>query len=164
MPTDRGTARQLRGSVLSALPVHYERCYIGGMSPELRESLAKSICMNLRSFRKDGTPVDTPIWVTRVGDKFCSYTDDRTYKLKRLRNNPNVWIAASDVWGRCSTPFYPATCHFPLEPERRAVIFAAIREKYGIHWKMSLWGSLLTGRVKHRVVLEFEIAPDAQPA
>jgi hypothetical protein len=133
------------------------------MPPELREALTKSICMNIRSFRKDGTPVDTPTWVVPVGDKFGCYTDDRTFKVKRLRNNPNVWVAASDVWGRCSTPFYPATCRFALEPERREQVFAALREKYGIHWKLSLWGSLLTGRVKHRLVLEFEIAPDAQP-
>jgi len=134
------------------------------MSPELRDALAASICMNLRTFRKDGTPVDTPLWVVRVDGKFGSYTDDRSFKVKRLRNNPNVWIAAGDVWGRCSTPFYPATCRFVLEPERREHFFTAIREKYGIHWKLSLWGSLLTGRIKHRIVLEIEIAPDAEPA
>jgi PPOX class probable F420-dependent enzyme len=134
------------------------------MPPELRDLLAKSICMNIRSFRKDGTPVDTPTWVVPIDGKYaCCYTDDRTFKYKRMRNNPNVWIAASDVWGRCSTPFYPAKVRFPQEPERRNAVFDALRVKYGIHWKLSLWGSLLTGRVKHRVVLEFEIAHDAQP-
>jgi PPOX class probable F420-dependent enzyme len=133
------------------------------MPPELRDALAASICMNVRSFRKDGTPVDTPMWTVVIDGTAGCYTDDRTFKLKRFKRNPNVWIAASDVWGRRSTEFYPATCRIADEPERRERTFAALREKYGIHWKMSLWGSLLVGRVKHRVVLEFVVAPDAKP-
>ena len=134
------------------------------MAPDVREELAKSIAMNLRSFRKDGTPVDTPVWVVKVDDHcFASYTDDRSFKVTRLRNNPNVWIAASDVWARRSTPYYPAVCRFVTEPERRNHIFDLIRSKYGIHWKMSLLGSLLTGRVKHRVVLEYRVEAGTQP-
>ena len=133
------------------------------MPPELRDALANSICMNVRSFRKDGTPVDTPMWTVQVDGTVGCYTDGRTFKLKRFKRNPNVWIAASDVWGRCSSPFYPAVCRIATDPERRERTFAALREKYGIHWKMSLWGSLLVGRVKHRVVLEFLVAPDARP-
>ena len=134
------------------------------MAPEVREELNKSIAMNLRSFRKDGTPVDTPVWMVKIDDCcFASYTDDRSFKIKRLRNNPNVWIAACDVWARRDTPYYPAVCRFVTEPERRNQIFDLIRSKYGIHWKMSLLGSLLTGRVKHRVVLEYRVEEGTQP-
>ena len=69
------------------------------MPPELLAAYQDSICMCIRSFRKDGTPVDTPLWTTPIDGKLYCYTDDRTFKVKRLRNNPNVWIAASDVWG-----------------------------------------------------------------
>src|SRR5690349_20231336 len=94
-------------------------CYIGAMPPELRDALAASICMNVRSFRKDGTPVDTPMWTVQIDGTAGCYTDDRTFKLKRFKRNPNVWIAASDVWGRCSTPFYPAVCHIRTDSDRR---------------------------------------------
>jgi uncharacterized protein len=137
--------------------------YIAVMPPELLAKFEKSICMCIRSFRKDGAPVDTPTWTTPIDGKLYCYTDDRTFKVKRLRRNPNVWIAASDVWARPSTEFYPGVCRFVLEEDRRAQVFAQLKVKYGIHWHMSLWGSLLTGRVPHRVVLEFAIADDAQP-
>lgn len=127
------------------------------MSSELRDALIPSMCMNLRSFRKDGTPVDTPLWVVPVDDHFGSYTDDRSFKLKRLKRNPVVEIAACDVWGRRSTPWYAARAHIVEDTGRRNQIFDLIKNKYGIHWKMSLWGSMLTDRVKHRVVLEFEV-------
>ena len=48
--------------------------------------------------------------------------------------------------------------------ESRPRSCTTIREKYGIHWKLSLWGSLLTGRIKHRIVLEIDIPLDAGPA
>lgn len=135
-------------------------CYTAAMSSELREALTKSMCMNLRSFRKDGTPVDTPLWVVPVDEHFGSYTDDRSFKYKRLRRNSQVEVAACDVWGRRSTPWYAAECRIVEEPARRQTIFDLIRDKYGIHWKLSLWGSLLTNRVKHRAVLEVTVHSD----
>jgi PPOX class probable F420-dependent enzyme len=133
------------------------------MPPELLAAFEKSICMCIRSFRKDGAPVDTPTWTTPIDGKLYCYTDDRTFKIKRLRRNPNVWIAASDVWARPSTAFYPGVCRFVLEPERRTGVFARLKAKYGFHWYISLLGSLLVGRVPHRIVLEFEIPADAKP-
>jgi len=133
------------------------------MPPELLPTFQASPCMCIRSFRKDGTPVDTPTWTTPLDGKLYCYTDDRTFKVKRLRNNPDVWLAASDVWGRPSTAFYPAVCRFVLEPELRSAVFGQLKSKYGFNWHISLWGSRLVGRVAHRLVLEFEIPKGAQP-
>jgi hypothetical protein len=105
------------------------------MSLVVSTQFAQSPCMNLRSFRKDGTPVDTPVWCTPYeGGKLVCYTDDRTF-----------------------SPWYHARCRVVQDPAERERIFASIRTKYGIHWYLSLWGSLLTNRVKHRLVLEFEL-------
>jgi uncharacterized protein len=127
---------------------------------ELREALTKSQCMNLRSFRKDGTPVDTPTWVVPIDDHFGCYTDDRSFKIKRLRRNPQVELAACDVWGRRSTPWYAAECRIVEEQPRREQIFGLLKDKYAIHWQLSWWGSVLADRVKHRVVLEFTVKSD----
>jgi PPOX class probable F420-dependent enzyme len=130
------------------------------MSSDVQNAFSASPCMNLRSFRQDGTPVDTPLWVVDVSGRLGSYTDARSFKAKRVRRNPRVEVAACDVYGRRSTGWYPATCRIVERPEERDVIFATIAKKYGIHWKMSLWGSLLTGRIQHRVVLEFEVGSE----
>src|SRR4051794_32580887 len=104
------------------------------MSSELRDALIPSMCMNLRSFRKDGTPVDTPLWVVAVDDRFGSYTDDRSFKYKRLKRNPEVEVAACDVWGRRSTPWFAARCRIVEDTSNRDRIFGLIENKYGIHW------------------------------
>lgn len=129
------------------------------MSESVLETLAASICMNVRTFRKSGVPVDTPLWTVRIGDRLACYTDDRTYKFRRMKNNPNVEIAACDVWGRSSTPWYPGRVRIVEAPEERQRVFAALKAKYGIHYRMSYLGSIPTRRIPHRVVLEFEITP-----
>jgi PPOX class probable F420-dependent enzyme len=128
----------------------------------LEAAFRDSICMNMRSYRKDGTPVDTPTWVVPIDGKLCCYTDDRSYKVKRMRRNPVVEVAASDVWGIRSTAWYPARVRFVEDAPGRQRVFDALKQKYGIHWKLSLWGSLLVGRVKHRIVLELA-RTDAPP-
>jgi uncharacterized protein len=129
------------------------------MSANVLESLASCICLNVRSFRKSGVPVDTPLWTVQVGDRLGSYTDDRTFKASRIRNNPEVEVAGCDVWGRCSTPWYAGRCRIVEEAEQRERVFRAIAAKYGIHWKMAYLGSIPTGRIPHRIVLEFEVLP-----
>jgi PPOX class probable F420-dependent enzyme len=131
------------------------------MALDLQAAFGTSPCMNLRSFRKDGTPVDTPLWVVAIAGKLGSYTDNRSFKAKRVQRNPQVEVAACDVWGRRSTDWYRATCRVVEAPEERNVIFRGLEQKYGIHWKMSLWGSLLTRRVPHRLVMQFDVITDA---
>jgi PPOX class probable F420-dependent enzyme len=136
------------------------------VSKPLFDAAVKSQCMKIRSFRKDGTPVDTPTWVVVIDGKLCCYTDDRSYKVKRLRRNPSVEVSACDVWGLRSTGWYPGTCRLVQDEEEeplKARIYAALKEKYGIHWWLSFYGSLLVDRIKHRVVLELTVAPDAAP-
>jgi uncharacterized protein len=129
------------------------------MSESVLQTLAASICLNVRTFRKSGVPVDTPLWTAQIGDRLVSYTDDRTFKAKRIRNNPNVEVAACDVWGRSSSPWYAARVHVLEAPEERERVFAVLEAKYGIHYKMSYFGSILTRRIPHRMVLEFEVDP-----
>lgn len=126
------------------------------MGLDVSAAFADSVCMNVRSFRKDGTPVDTPLWVVVHEGQLACYTDDRSFKYKRLARNPSVEVAACDVVGRRSTAWYRAQCRFVTEPGEREQVFERIRLKYGIHWYLSLWGSKLVDRVKHRVVLAFE--------
>jgi PPOX class probable F420-dependent enzyme len=128
------------------------------MADDLIATIAASECMNVRSFKKDGSPVDTPMWVIALDGRLCNYTDERTYKVKRIRRNPKVEVAACNVWGKCSTDWVPATCRIVEDEARRQQVFELLRAKYGIHWYLSLWGSKLTGKTKYRRVLEFELA------
>jgi uncharacterized protein len=54
----------------------------------------------LTSFRRDGTPVDTPVTIAVDGERAFFRTYDKSSKAKRLRNNPEVLVAPSTVRGK----------------------------------------------------------------
>lgn len=58
----------------------------------------------LTSYRRDGTPVGTPVSIAVEGDHAYVRTYDMAWKTKRLRRNPEVTIAPSTVRGRVTGP------------------------------------------------------------
>jgi PPOX class probable F420-dependent enzyme len=63
----------------------------------------------LTTYRRDGTPVGTPVSIAVEGDHAFIRTYDRSWKAKRLRNNPNVEIAPSTAAGKVTGPAVRAT-------------------------------------------------------
>ncbi len=69
-----------------------------------RQALATALStrktMVLTTFKRDGTPVDTPVSVAVAGERifFRSYT--KAWKVKRLRRNPSVEVTPSTLLGK----------------------------------------------------------------
>lgn len=53
----------------------------------------------LRTFRRDGTTVSTPIWLAPVGDRWYGYTPSRSWKVTRIRRDSRVAVAPSSFEG-----------------------------------------------------------------
>ncbi len=73
-------------------------------SPAL-EPFVRQNTVLLTTFRRDGTPVGTPVHVAVEGGRAFVRTFDSAGKLKRIRNNPMVEVAPSTIGG---TPIGPA--------------------------------------------------------
>ena|SRR5215510_7483937 len=58
----------------------------------------------LTTYRRDGTPVGTPVNIAVQGDHAFFRTWDTSWKYKRIRNNPDVEIAPSTVSGKVTGP------------------------------------------------------------
>jgi PPOX class probable F420-dependent enzyme len=58
----------------------------------------------LTTYRRDGTGVGTPVHIAVDGDRAFIRTWDTAWKLKRIRNNPEVEVASSTVGGRPTGP------------------------------------------------------------
>jgi len=57
--------------------------------------------ISLTTFKQDGTPVATPVWVVSDdGRRLLVWTGPQTWKVKRLRRDPRVIVSASDLRGR----------------------------------------------------------------
>jgi uncharacterized protein len=58
----------------------------------------------LTTYKRDGTPVATPVSIAFAGDRAFFRSYDKAWKTKRLRNNAEVEVAASTLRGRPTGP------------------------------------------------------------
>ena len=90
----------------------------------------------LRSFRRDGTPVDTPIWFGLDGDALLFRTKMGP-KTKRLTAHRDVELTACDYRGRvrpgATTVAGRATILSGADAERANRI---LRKRYGWQWNI----------------------------
>ncbi len=55
--------------------------------------LADERYVSLETVRKNGTKAETPVWVTELDGALVVITDADSWKVKRIRRNPNVRLA-----------------------------------------------------------------------
>jgi PPOX class probable F420-dependent enzyme len=96
----------------------------------------------LTTFRKDGTPVSTPLWAALDGDRLLMWTVTDSWKVKRIRRNPRVTVAACDVRGNPKGPAVEATAEI-LDVAGTDRARDAIARRYGLLGWITMKGSLL---------------------
>ena len=108
----------------------------------------------LTTYRRDGTPVGTPVHIAVVGAIAYIRTFDPSGKLKRLRRNHEVEIAPCTVRGRVTGPAMRATARI-LDGEESARAGGALAEKYPfLHGKLIPWYHRRKGLVTTNVELQ----------
>lgn len=103
------------------------------------------------TYRRDGTLVETPVWIVPFEDGYAFTTDSTSFKVKRLGRDPRVIVAVSNFRGRIAGG---ATRHTGtgevLSPERAQEVQRLVRRKYGIAWLVTLGPSRLLNRLRGR--------------
>ena len=94
------------------------------------------------SYRKDGTPVPTPVWVVRDGDALGVWTVADSFKVKRIRRRADVTVGPCDVRGNPTGDPVPATAEI-TDGATAARYRGLIARKYGISGRLVLLGSRL---------------------
>ena len=57
--------------------------------------------ISLTTFKRDGTPVSTPVWVVSDdGRRLLVWSGAETWKVRRLRRDPRVLVAPATFRGR----------------------------------------------------------------
>ena len=109
------------------------------------------------SYRKDGTPVATPVWVVRDGATLGVWTAADSWKVKRIRRRADVLAGPCDVRGRPTGDPLPATAEI-TDAATTARYRTLIARKYGVLGRLTLLGSRLRrgldGTVGIRVTLK----------
>jgi PPOX class probable F420-dependent enzyme len=110
--------------------------------------------VNLETFRKDGTGVKTPVWAAPLGGRLVIFTDGRSYKVKRLRHNASVRVAACDARGMVRGTWIDGTARILEDPADIQRAHAALRRKYGFIAAVVDFFSRISGRIRRRAYLE----------
>jgi PPOX class probable F420-dependent enzyme len=68
------------------------------------EPLVRQRTVLLTTYRRDGTPVGTPVHIAVDGDRAFVRTWDTAWKLMRIRRDPEVEVAPSTALGKPTGP------------------------------------------------------------
>lgn len=105
------------------------------------DRLAAEKYVLLTTFRKDGRPVPTPVWVVRYDDSLAVWTARDSGKVKRLRRTGAVTVAPCDVRGRPRGEAVPGQASLMESATDVDRIRKLIRRKYPVLGPLSLLGS-----------------------
>jgi uncharacterized protein len=107
----------------------------------------------LTTFRRDGTPVGTPVHIAVVGAVAYIRTFEPSGKLKRMRRNNHVEIAPCTVRGRVTGAPLRATVRI-LDGNEAAAAARALAAKYPIlHGHLIPWYHRRKGLVTTHIEL-----------
>ena len=123
-------------------------------------SLGAQRFVSLTTFKRDGTPVATPVWITPDGDTLVVTTHAASYKVKRLRRNPRVLLAPCTRTGKVegTGPPVEGTAEIVTDPGEAARLTDLVRRKYGLEYHLvMLIERLATRRRRDRVMLRITL-------
>jgi uncharacterized protein len=83
----------------------------------------------LTTYKRDGTPVETPVSIAFGGGRAYFRSYDKAWKTKRLRSNPHVEVAASTLRGRRTGPLTGARAVL-LDGEQARAAARALRRRH----------------------------------
>jgi len=104
------------------------------------ERLGNSNYVLITTFRRDGTPVPTPVWAARDGDELLIWTQSKAGKVKRIRNNPRVELAECDARGRSRGEPVTGTARI-LDAEATERGRRVLKRKYGLTGRIVIGSS-----------------------
>lgn len=96
----------------------------------------------LTTFRKDGTPVPTPVWAVSEDGKLYVWTVTDSWKVKRLRRNPSVTLQPCNYKGTPHGDVLEGTGRI-LDAEGTEHVRRLLRKKYRLTAPLILLGSTL---------------------
>jgi uncharacterized protein len=108
------------------------------MSNSIPPAIRGQNYISLASFRKNGSPVYTPVWFGEDNGKLYVMTRTDLGKFKRIRNRPQVRIAPCTIRGKITGPDFPAEARI-LPPQEFAHARQTINRKYWMARLPLIW-------------------------
>ena len=125
----------------------------------MSEAIQSAQYIALETFRKNGEGVKTPVWQASEGNHTYVWTQADSWKVKRIRNNANVRLCASDSRGTPHSDWVEAEARVVTDAAESERQVALLRKKYGLAFR----GFALMGRLRRsqHVTLEITLSDGA---
>ncbi|MGW4249627.1 PPOX class F420-dependent oxidoreductase [Nocardia sp. NPDC004722] len=120
------------------------------------EPLGKANYVQLTTFKKDGTPVGPPVWAVLDGGKLYVWTVTDSWKVKRIRRNPEVTVQPCDFRGKTHGELLKGSA-LVLDAPGTERVRDLIKRRYGIQGWLGITLSKL--RRGNTGTIGIEIAP-----
>ncbi|MGZ6265804.1 MAG: PPOX class F420-dependent oxidoreductase [Candidatus Limnocylindrales bacterium] len=102
------------------------------------EQLGNRRHISVRTFRRNGSAVANPVWFVADAGSLLVMTSSRSGKVKRIANDPNVEVAASDMRGSLKGPWLRGEARLVADPGRIGTAVRGLKRKYGfLFWFFS---------------------------
>ena len=85
----------------------------------------------LTTYRRDGTPVTTPVWAAAEGESLYLFSNAAAGKVKRLRNSSRAAIAPCTATGTITGAQLSAEA-FNLASDQMPKVWRLLTKKYGM--------------------------------
>ena len=109
--------------------------------------------ISIKTYRKNGSDVASPVWFVEENHKFFICTGGTTFKVKRIRNNPEVQIAASDASGNLKGEYFEGKARI-LAKDETIPIYTLFRKKYSGFRMWNFFANLGKKEEKKHIYLE----------
>jgi PPOX class probable F420-dependent enzyme len=93
--------------------------------------------ISLTTFKRDGSPVSSAVWITGAAGSYVFTTGDKAWKTKRLQRNQSVQVHVCDMRGRVKPEATRFVGTGEVDGSSNAVAAAerALAAKYGWQFK-----------------------------
>ena len=103
-----------------------------GVEAERLAELARERHISLTTFKRDGSTASTPVWVVSAdGRRLLVWSGADTWKVKRIRRDSRVRVAACDARGNLRGEAVDGTARL-LGPGYGPLVQRLLRRKYGL--------------------------------
>ncbi|GHF85835.1 hypothetical protein FHX82_001042 [Amycolatopsis bartoniae] len=130
------------------------------MTSETERLMAEKYVL-VTTYRKDGTPVPTPVWAAPYGDELALWSERKAGKVKRIRRDGTVRVQGCDLRGqRTHGPEFAGRARL-LDAAESERVRSLIAKKYGIVGRVSMFFSRLRGPADRTVGIAIRLQEPA---
>ena len=129
------------------------------MSVSELDRLSAARYVALTTYRADGSPVSTPIWLAREADHLYVLTHTNSGKVTRIQSNGDVELSPCDVRGRPQGTPTPSLAKVVTDPREVSRAKQVLKAKYRAQYPVLRSLVALQGRTTEPTVIRLSERP-----